>query len=52
MASRYGTGASSSYSGGYGGYGSTASNKKKHKKIFKMLLATSIAAVVWVVCLS
>jgi regulator of ribonuclease activity A len=52
MASRYGTGGSSSYGGAYGGYGSTASNKKKHKKIFKMLLATSIAAVVWVVCLS
>jgi hypothetical protein len=28
------------------------SNEKRHKKIFKMLLATSIAAVVWVVCLS
>jgi regulator of ribonuclease activity A len=52
MASRYGTGGSSSYGGGYGGYGSSTSNKKKHKKIFKMLLATSIAAVVWVVCLS
>jgi len=53
MASRYGgTGGSSSYGGAYGGYGSTASNKKKHKKIFKMLLATSIAVVVWVVCLS
>jgi regulator of ribonuclease activity A len=52
MASRYGTGGLSSFGGAYGGYGSTASNKKKHKKIFKMLLATSIAAVVWVVCLS
>lgn len=44
---------SSSNAGGYGGYGGygSYSNKKRNKKVFKMLLATSIAAVVWLVCL-
>jgi regulator of ribonuclease activity A len=44
---------SSSYGGGYGGYGGygSYSSKKRNKKVFKMLLATSIAAVVWLVCL-
>ena len=46
----YGGGGGGGYGGGYGGYGSS-SKKKRNKKIFKMMLATSIAAVVWLVCL-
>ncbi|KAL7446316.1 hypothetical protein ACHAXM_010396 [Skeletonema potamos] len=39
--------------GGYGSsfYGSSYSAKKKKNKVFKILLASSIAAIVWIVCL-
>lgn len=37
--------------GNYGGYSGYAANKKKKNKVFKILLASSIAAIVWIVCL-
>ena len=39
--------------GGYGNslYGKSYSAKKKKNKVFKILLASSIAAIVWIVCL-
>ena len=43
-------GSSSPYSYGRSTYSSYSSKKKKHK-MFKILLATSIAAIVWIVCL-
>ena len=43
-------GSSSPYSYGRSTYSSYSSRKKKHK-MFKILLATSIAAIVWIVCL-
>jgi len=40
-------------SGGYGSslYGNSYAAKKKKNKVFKILLASSIAAIVWIVCL-
>lgn len=47
----YSSGGYSGYTAGsYGGYSGYAAKKKKNK-VFKILLASSIAAIVWIVCL-
>mmetsp|Transcript_1018 Transcript_1018/g.2329 ORF Transcript_1018/g.2329 Transcript_1018/m.2329 type:complete len:499 (-) Transcript_1018:168-1664(-) len=52
-----GYGGTSSYTSSYGGYGSKTSKyygsarSRKKNKLFKILLASSLAAIVWVVCL-
>ena len=44
-------GSSSLYGSGYSPYGSSYAAKKKKKKVFKIMLASSIAAIVWLLCL-
>jgi regulator of ribonuclease activity A len=44
-------GSSSLYGSGYSPYGSSYGARKKKKKVFKIMLASSIAALVWLLCL-
>ncbi|EED93558.1 predicted protein [Thalassiosira pseudonana CCMP1335] len=47
----YGSSSSPPYSYGKGSLYGSSSQKKKKNKMFKIMLATSIAAIVWLVCL-